>query len=67
MSSSETTQTSALCRFAPGKSGRKPELSVKLDAANEHQRNDTNLGFVSFRPRKVGQEARAFREARCRQ
>ena len=55
-----------------GKSGRKPELSVKLatpsasrrqDAANEHQRNVTNLGFVAFRPRKVGHDARAFREA----
>jgi len=36
---------------------------VKPEVANQHQQNVTNLGFVTFCPRKAGQEARSFREA----
>jgi|GEM_PF-1778336 len=57
-----------LCGVLPqGKPGRKPGLSVKPEVANEHQQNATNLGFVAFCPRKAGQDARSFREARSRQ
>ncbi|MGA1619776.1 MAG: hypothetical protein ACO37F_14845, partial [Pirellulales bacterium] len=34
----------------------------RQDVANEHQRNDENLGFSSFRPRKGRQDVGAFRK-----
>ena len=49
-----------------GKADTMSAFSVKQAAANQHQRKDENLGFSSLRPRKVGQDARAFRKARCR-
>ena len=38
--------------------------SRRQDVANKHQRNDENLGFSSFRPRKGRQDVGAFREVR---
>ena len=76
MSTSGGMKTLAFHPAAQGKSGRMPELSVKHDprafrkatrrqeAANEHQQRDENLGFSSHCLRKVGQDARAFRQAR---
>ena len=57
------TNTAAWLRMLPpqGKSGRMPELSVKLvsltatrrqDAANDHQRKRANLIFACFRPKE---------------
>ena len=74
MSTSGIMKTLAFHHPAPGKSGRMPELSVesispihpaltrRQEAANEHPRDNENLGFSSSRPRKVGQDARACRE-----
>ena len=38
--------------------------SRRQDVANKHQRNDENLGFSSFRPRKGRQDVGAFREVK---
>ena len=45
-----------------GKTHRMWVLSVQTAAANDHQRTRANLGFACARPRKVGHDARAFRE-----
>ena len=54
-----------------GKLGRVPGLSVqqaeptatpRQDAANQHQREDENLGFSSSRPRKSRHDVGVFRE-----
>jgi hypothetical protein len=62
ISTSGMMKTLAFHHSAQGKSDRMSELSVEPAVANQHQRNDENLGFSSFRPRKVGHEVRAFRE-----
>ena len=66
-------KTLAFHHSAQGKSDRMSELSVqracatatlRQEAAHDHPRAVENLGFSSFRPRKVGQDVRAFRETR---